>query len=970
MPRLTLSSRRVVSEHKPFTPLPALRFRSLHPATMMFAVAALCVGASDARAQSCTVTSLADDGSSGTLRYCLNNLVSGTAADTNTITFSVTGTITLTGTLPDIENGVTITGPGANLLTISGAGLYQVMTIGASGGSPTVGISELTIANGNTASSNGGGGVYVKGLGSLTVADCAFTGNQAYGDGGAISYDSGGTLDVTGSTFTGNSSSDDAGGAIVGSYYSSLVVANSTFSGNSAISAGAVFVASLSSGNFSNSTFSGNSATIGRGGAIYTQGALTSNNNIFSQNSSKSGGAGIDNYGEYPATNASYNVYYNNLTNGTEDDCNDCTSNTNATSATSNPLTLPLGYYGGTTETYLPQPGSQAICAGSASLASNAGLTTDQRGFAMNPNYLPATCVDAGAVQTNYIQVQSSGDNGDAPADCPGTNCTLQDAIGLANTSGGGNGDIDFAPGVSSIALSSSIAVGSGYDNIIGPGANQLTINGGGSSSDFSAVYVGPGDHAVLYGLTISNGNAGAADDYRGGGIYNSGSLVLYASAVTGNAAEIDGGGIINYGSLTLLDCTVSGNSAVHNGGGIENTGGAELSIQESTFSGNTTGSAGGSWQGGGIDNNGTLALTDSTIAGNAQPSASGTGGGISGGGTTTLANSIVAGNTDAGGNTANIENSYTDDGGNVVGGETNATTSLVGGTGAAISLSALQYNGIGAMVQTMISLPGSAAICAGTTANIPSDVTTDERGYPLQPANGYCPASSIDAGAVQTNYTSLEFVQQPSNVNIGAVMSPAPTLAAVETDTLLSSSNTDAVDVDGLTVTSTGDSPNFTLTDSSSLLETASSESVSAGVIDLNGLAFSGPTTGDTLAASLAVTPSNISPGKTISGTSSEFNVSAVPPSMTSPTPGSTLTGASVTFEWSAGAGPSTTSLDVGTEGAGSFNIYKGSAVATATGSATVTVPTNGATLYVTLFYHLDGTEYAIDYTYTEANI
>src|ERR1039457_2959224 len=45
--------------------------------------------------------------------------------------------------------------------------------------------------------------------------------------------------------------------------------------------------------------------------------------------------------------------------------------------------------------------------------------------------------------------------------------------------------------------------------------------------------------------------------------------------------------------------------------------------------------------------------------------------------------------------------------------------------------MGALQYNGIGATLQTMIPLPGSVAICAGKQSNIPTGATTDERGYP-----------------------------------------------------------------------------------------------------------------------------------------------------------------------------------------------------------------------------------------------
>lgn len=64
--------------------------------------------------------------------------------------FAGATTITLGSALPAINEPVTITGPGANLLTVSGNDMYQVLTVGSSG-NPTVGIAGLTIANGRDA---------------------------------------------------------------------------------------------------------------------------------------------------------------------------------------------------------------------------------------------------------------------------------------------------------------------------------------------------------------------------------------------------------------------------------------------------------------------------------------------------------------------------------------------------------------------------------------------------------------------------------------------------------------------------------------------------------------------------------------------------------------------------------------------------------------------------------------------------
>jgi len=85
------------------------------------------------------------------------------------------------------------------------------------------------------------------------------------------------------------------------------------------------------------------------------------------------------------------------------------------------------------------------------------------------------------------------------------------------------------------------------------------------------------------------------------------------------------------------------------------------------------------------------------------------------------------------------------------------------------------------------------------------------------------------------------------------------------------------------------------------------------------------------------------------------------------SPTPGGTLTSASTTFTWSAGsAGTTGYGLNVGTTGVGSADLVN---IGPLSGtSVTVTLPTNGVTIYVRLWTILNGTTYLYnDYTYTE---
>ncbi|HMG84942.1 MAG TPA: hypothetical protein VK574_04335 [Terracidiphilus sp.] len=91
-----------------------------------------------------------------------------------------------------------------------------------------------------------------------------------------------------------------------------------------------------------------------------------------------------------------------------------------------------------------------------------------------------------------------------------------------------------------------------------------------------------------------------------------------------------------------------------------------------------------------------------------------------------------------------------------------------------------------------------------------------------------------------------------------------------------------------------------------------------------------------------------------------------STPASMSSPAPGSTLTGASTTFIWTAGSGATAYYLFVGTTPGGYDLVNIGPKAAT---SATVSLPTNGATIYVRLYSVINGGLQYHDYTYTEAH-
>src|SRR6266567_2399170 len=184
-----------------------------------------------------TVNSTADDGtgtctvSKCTLRDAIAN-ASATASPGDTINFSLPANsiINLTSGELSINKNLTINGPGANLLTLSGNNSVRVFNIGSAGQNISVTISGLTIAKGNA--SDVGGGIVNKSVGILTITGCAISNNTA-GSGGGIYKSNGGTVTITNSTISGNTASNGGGGGIY-NINGTVTITNSTISGNTA----------------------------------------------------------------------------------------------------------------------------------------------------------------------------------------------------------------------------------------------------------------------------------------------------------------------------------------------------------------------------------------------------------------------------------------------------------------------------------------------------------------------------------------------------------------------------------------------------------------------------------------------------------------------------------------------------------------------------------------------------------------
>ncbi len=310
-----------------------------------------------------TVTSSADDGSSGTLRTLL-----AAAAPGDTINFapSLNGqTITLDctdsgfGTIVLAQN-VTIVGPGANNLAISGNSACTVFQVNQG---VTATISGVTIENGYAVNGYGGG---ILNDGTLTVSNSAFAGNSTSMDGSGGGIYNQNTLTVSNSTFSSNRASFEGGGIY---NQNALTVSNSTFSGNYAYQGGGLY--NLTTLTVSNSTFSGNSASVEGGAGIAGTSSTTLKGVLLAGQAS---GGNCFLYGGTP-TSDGYNL-------SDDSSCTFLTATGDLSGVSANLGTL--GNNGGPTQTIPLLSGSPAIDAIPSNSCTDAFgnlVTADQRGI-------------------------------------------------------------------------------------------------------------------------------------------------------------------------------------------------------------------------------------------------------------------------------------------------------------------------------------------------------------------------------------------------------------------------------------------------------------------------------------------------------------------------------------------------------------------------------------------------------------
>ncbi|QDS89046.1 Calx-beta domain protein [Rosistilla ulvae] len=615
----------------------------------------------------------------------------GTGGTTN-FTDAIPDVITLGGTQLTISSDITINGPSADLLTVSGDDASRVFNI--ANGDHDVTFDSLTIADGFTNTVADGAGILNTSSGMIQLLNGAVVDNTSGSDGGGI-LSSNGTLLIRDSRFAGNSSHAFGGAIRVNAIgiSSTLVVERSTFENNTSTlnGSGGIHLNAVNSGSItatiSDSTFVGNTASTspsGLGGAIENRqfgsgsAVTTIINSTFSGNSARRGGAIYNNEGTLTVINST--VVNNDATGGASPGGGGIlTTNTNLTLVNSIVA-------GNTTGGATPDDISGTIdTTNSASNivgdAGSAGGLTDgtnnNQVSVLITDVIHTTLADNGGPTLTHALIAGSpainaGDNALATGDgtTGGTQLsTDQRGTGFARIL---NGTVDigafegFVEAPSLVVTTASDVVDNtdfltslreaiAFANLTPDTLDEITFGGdgtggttnftdatpdtitlGGTQLDISSdiTISGPGSDL----LTVSGNNASRVFDIAGGDH----DVTLDSLTIAeGNTGYGDGGGIRNRstGTVTISDAVVS-DSRGQDGAGIYQENGT-LHLERTTVRDNKA-----TFGGGMLIDGGNVSLVDSWVASNTAEGHNSAGGGIRVyAGTLTVVGSTISGN-------------------------------------------------------------------------------------------------------------------------------------------------------------------------------------------------------------------------------------------------------------------------------------------------------------------------------------
>ena len=309
----------------------------------------------------------------------------------------------VSGDLDIRRGGLTIVGAGADLTEIRGDRNQRVLDIGAGlpapGGDPVL-LAGLTLRNG---SDSEGGGVRTAPGWALIVDGCVLANNTA-GRGGGIA--AAGALILQASTLHANAATDPGSGAGGGLYYAGATPAqlrNVTFNANESATDGA---AALFAGpaRLNNVTAAANVSDADANGsgdaAILAQATVQLSNSLLAANIDFSLLIGGNFTPDCAGSPGALQSLDHNLIGNLGVSCTVAAlpaDQFGTAAAPLNPRLLPLGAYGGRTETQLPEAVSPAVDRGAPNGADAPCELVDQRGV-VRP--LGAYC-DIGAVESD-----------------------------------------------------------------------------------------------------------------------------------------------------------------------------------------------------------------------------------------------------------------------------------------------------------------------------------------------------------------------------------------------------------------------------------------------------------------------------------------------------------------------------------------------------------------------------------------
>ncbi len=557
------------------------------------------------------VNSVADAGA-GTLRDTITNSHTG-----NVISFApalMGKLITLTSGEILINHSLTINGPGAGNLTISGNNNSRIFHVddGSDSSLLTVTLNSLSLVNakssviggaidsaenlivtnsvlsGNTSSSNGGAIEEFSISAGLLLENTQIVNNSATGVGGGIRFSSGGSFAAIGCLIANNSATGSGGGLSLEEILSGtgdLYMINSTISHNSATTGGGLSFTNFRLGAdgaghtaddgmalLYGSLVTNNTATVAGGGVNFDYGRAMVINSMVKNNAAPQGG-GLATTGKTVTL----------LITGSSFQLNRATDAAKlgggalylAPSAAATATTI-----SGTVINTSEFVGNQTAASGGAIHADGTALTLNLTSFRQNaaPSGLGGAILatdnnsnNAVLAITNSEFLANAGGNAGGAVYYAGSSALNLTMVAFRDNSSNDIGGALAAVTSGAISLHSIAAT----DNASGSGGGALFLETDGAIDLDSLLLTG----------NSSIGNGGAIS------LYTSGNATLHHAVISGNTAQFAGGGVsFAAPQFSITASEIIDNIAGTSGGGLSKFGTGKLTLDSATtlVAGNT----------------------------------------------------------------------------------------------------------------------------------------------------------------------------------------------------------------------------------------------------------------------------------------------------------------------------------------------------------------------------------------------